>query len=203
MTHADASASPYRAPTLAEAGRQLRAGEVTSVALTEACLRRIEQVDGALKACVTVMADTALEQAHAADEALAARRVHNPLYGLPLAIKDLFATKGERTTAGSGVLADWIPDEDATAVTKLAEAGAVALCKTNTHEFAYGTLTPPTRNPWDTTRAPGGSSGGTAAAVASGEDLWPRRAWWGRSVERDVRSRRADRVDRRGLRAAA
>jgi aspartyl-tRNA(Asn)/glutamyl-tRNA(Gln) amidotransferase subunit A len=171
MTHADASATPYRAPTLAEAARQLRAGEVTSVALTEACLGRIEQVDGALKACVTVMADTALEQARAADAALAAKRVRSPLHGLPLAIKDLFATKGVRTTAGSGVLADWIPDEDATAVTKLAEAGAIALCKTNTHEFAYGTLTPPTRNPWDTTRAPGGSSGGTAAAVASGEAL--------------------------------
>jgi aspartyl-tRNA(Asn)/glutamyl-tRNA(Gln) amidotransferase subunit A len=171
MTHADASATPYRAPTLAEAARQLRAGETTSVALTEVCLRRIEQVDGVLKACVTVMADAALEQARAADAALAAKRVRSPLHGLPLAIKDLFATKGVRTTAGSGVLADWIPDEDATAVIKLAEAGAIALCKTNTHEFAYGTLTPPTRNPWDTTRAPGGSSGGTAAAVASGEAL--------------------------------
>ena len=168
MTHADAPATPYRAPTLAEAAHQLRAGETTSVALIEACLRRIEQVDGVLKACVTVMADSALEQAFAA---LAAKRVKSPLHGLPLAIKDLFATKGVRTTAGSGVLADWIPDEDATAVTKLTEAGAIALCKTNTHEFAYGTLTPPTRNPWDTTRAPGGSSGGTAAAVASGEAL--------------------------------
>jgi aspartyl-tRNA(Asn)/glutamyl-tRNA(Gln) amidotransferase subunit A len=163
--------TPYRAPTLAEAARQLRAGEVTSVALTEACLRRIEQVDGALKACVTVMADTALAQAQAADATLATRRVKSLLHSLPLAIKDLYATKGVRTTAGSGVLADWIPDEDATAVTKLAEAGAIALCKTNTHEFAYGTLTPPTRNPWDTARAPGGSSGGTAAAVASGEAL--------------------------------
>jgi aspartyl-tRNA(Asn)/glutamyl-tRNA(Gln) amidotransferase subunit A len=118
-----------------------------------------------------VMADAALEQARAADASFAAKRAHSPLHGLPLAIKDLFATKGVRTTAGSGVLADWIPDEDATAVTKLAEAGAIALCKTNTHEFAYGTLTPPTRNPWNTTRAPGGSSGGTAAAVASGEAL--------------------------------
>ena len=171
MAPADTPNDPYRAPTLAEAARQLRAGEVTSVVLTETCLRRIEQVDGALKACVTVMVDAALEQARTADAALAAKRVHGPLYGLPLAIKDLFATKGVRTTAGSGVLADWIPDEDATAVTKLAEAGAIALCKTNTHEFAYGTLTPPTRNPWDATRAPGGSSGGTAAAVASGEAL--------------------------------
>jgi aspartyl-tRNA(Asn)/glutamyl-tRNA(Gln) amidotransferase subunit A len=171
MTDADASATPYRAPTLAEAARQLRAGEVTSVALTEACLRRIEQVDGALKACVTVMAGAALEQARAADAAFAAKRARGPLHGLPLAIKDLFATKGVRTTAGSDVLADWISDEDATAVTKLNAAGAVTLCKTNTHEFAYGTLTPPTRNPWDMTRAPGGSSGGTAAAVASGETL--------------------------------
>jgi aspartyl-tRNA(Asn)/glutamyl-tRNA(Gln) amidotransferase subunit A len=171
MAFPDASATPYRAPTLAEAARQLRAGEVTSVALTEGCLRRIEQVDGVLKACVTIMADAALEQARAADAALAAKRIRSPLHGLPLAIKDLFATKGVHTMAGSGVLADWIPDEDATAVTKLAEVGAISLCKTNTHEFAYGTLTPPTRNPWDTTRAPGGSSGGTAAAVASGEAL--------------------------------
>jgi aspartyl-tRNA(Asn)/glutamyl-tRNA(Gln) amidotransferase subunit A len=171
MAPADTPDDPYRAPTLAEAARQLRAGEVTSVALTEACLRRIEQVDGVVKACVTVMADAALEQARAADVALAAKRVRRPLHGLPLAIKDLFATKGVRTAAGSGVLADWIPAEDATAVTRLAEGGAIALCKTNTHEFAYGTLTPPTRNPWDTTRAPGGSSGGTAAAVASGEAL--------------------------------
>jgi aspartyl-tRNA(Asn)/glutamyl-tRNA(Gln) amidotransferase subunit A len=171
MTHPDAPDALYRAPTLAEAARRLRAGEVTSVALTEACLRRIEQVDGVLKACVTVMADAALERARAADAARAAKRARNPLHGLPLAIKDLFATKGVRTMAGSGVLADWIPDEDATAVAKLDAAGAVALCKTNTHEFAYGTLTPPTRNPWDSARAPGGSSGGTAAAVVSGEAL--------------------------------
>ena len=78
-------------------------------------------------------------------------------------------TRGVRTTAGSLVLDDWIPDEDATLVTKLAEAGAIALCKTNTHEFAFGTVTPPTRNPWDAERGPGGSSGGSAAAVASGE----------------------------------
>jgi aspartyl-tRNA(Asn)/glutamyl-tRNA(Gln) amidotransferase subunit A len=171
MTSSDAPAVPYQAPTLAEAARRLRAGEVTSVALTEACLRRIEEVDGGLKACVTVMGDAALEQARAADTARAAKRIKSPLHGLPLAIKDLYATKGVRTTAGSGVLADWVPDQDATAVTKLTEAGAIALCKTNTHEFAYGTLTPPTRNPWDASRAPGGSSGGTAAAVAAGEAL--------------------------------
>src|SRR5215831_16599174 len=132
MAPADTPGDSYRAPTLAEAARQLRAGEVTSVALTEACLRRIAQVDGVLKACVTVTANAALEQAHTADAELAAKRARNPLHGLPLAIKDLFATKGVRTTAGSGVLADWIPDEDATAVTKLNAAGAVALCKTNT-----------------------------------------------------------------------
>jgi aspartyl-tRNA(Asn)/glutamyl-tRNA(Gln) amidotransferase subunit A len=171
MTHADASQTPYRAPTIAEAARQLRSGEVTAVELTEACLRRIEQVDSVLKACLTVMADAALEQARAADAAFALKRARSPLHGIPLAIKDLYATRGVRTTAGSRVLEDWIPAEDATVVAKLAEAGGIALCKTNTHEFAYGTLTPPTRNPWDTTRAPGGSSGGTAAAVASGETL--------------------------------
>ncbi|MGE5333822.1 MAG: amidase, partial [Nitrososphaerota archaeon] len=84
----------------------------------------------------------------------------------PIALKDLIATRGVLTTAGSRVLADWIPDEDAAVVTRLAQAGAIALCKTNTHEFAFGTYTPPTRNPWNTERIPGGSSGGSAAALA-------------------------------------
>ena len=144
-------------------------GELSSVELVQRCLRRIEQVDPILKACVTVMAEQALAQAHAADEQRATQRRLGPLSGIPLGIKDLMMTRGVRTTAGSHVLENWIPDEDATVVARLAEAGAIALCKTNTHEFAFGTVTPPTRNPWDTERGPGGSSGGSAAAVASGE----------------------------------
>jgi aspartyl-tRNA(Asn)/glutamyl-tRNA(Gln) amidotransferase subunit A len=159
---------------LAEAMALLRAGEVSSVMLTEGCLRRIEQVDPLIHACVTVMADTALEQARAVD---AARRsgepsvASGPLAGMPLGIKDLIQTRGVRTAAGSRVLADWVPDDDAAVVTRLAAAGGIALCKTNTHEFAYGTVTHGTLNPWDLERVPGGSSGGSAAAVATGECL--------------------------------
>ena len=157
--------------TLAQAAEMLRRGEITSVALVERCLARIERVEPSILACVTVMADSALDQARAADEALRAGAAHGPLFGLPLGIKDLIQTRGVRTTGGSRVLEHWIPDEDATVVRRLAAAGAIALCKTNTHEFAFGTVTPPTRNPWDIERAPGGSSGGSAAAVATGECL--------------------------------
>jgi aspartyl-tRNA(Asn)/glutamyl-tRNA(Gln) amidotransferase subunit A len=157
--------------TLASAVRLLRAGEVTSVALVEACLHRIERWEPAIKACVTVMGDAALERAQVADAALRGGRDRRALLGIPVAIKDLIATKGVRTTAGSRVLADWLPDEDATVVKQLDSAGAIALCKTNTHEFAFGTVTPPTRNPWNTAHIPGGSSGGSAAAIATGECL--------------------------------
>jgi len=165
----DVSATNEAPRTIAAAHEQLQSGELSSVELVQRCLRRIEQVDPILKACVTVMAEQALAQAHAADEKRSTQRRLGPLFGIPLGIKDLMMTRGVRTTAGSHVLENWIPDEDATIVSRLAEAGAIALCKTNTHEFAFGTVTPPTRNPWDTERGPGGSSGGSAAAVASGE----------------------------------
>jgi aspartyl-tRNA(Asn)/glutamyl-tRNA(Gln) amidotransferase subunit A len=165
----DTSATQEAPLTIAGAHQQLERGEISSEELVQRCLQRIEQVDPILKACVTVMAEQALAQARAADETRKTQRPRSPLYGIPMGIKDLMMTRGVRTTAGSLVLDDWIPDEDATVVTKLAEAGAIALCKTNTHEFAFGTVTPPTRNPWDAERGPGGSSGGSAAAVASGE----------------------------------
>lgn len=157
--------------TIAEASARLRAGELTAEALVERCLRQIERLEPALKACVTVMADAAREAARAADAALAGGRDRRALLGIPLGIKDLIATRGVRTTAGSRVLDDWVPDEDATIFAKLTEAGAIALCKTNTHEFAFGTLTPPTENPWALGHVPGGSSGGSAAGVATGEVL--------------------------------
>ncbi len=167
-------------PTLAEATRQMRDGSLTSVELTQHCLDRIAEVDGAIKACVTVVGERALEQAAAADARFAAARAQSqrsreaalgrlhPLLGMPLGIKDLIETAGVLTTAGSRVLDDYIPDHDATVVRLLTEAGAFTLCKTNTHEFAYGTFTKPTRNPWDTDRIPGGSSGGSAAGLAAG-----------------------------------
>ena len=153
--------------TLTEARDAMRAGELTSEELVAACLRRIATTEPVLRACVTVMADAALAQAHEADAAARAKTRTGPLHGLPIALKDLIATRGVLTTAGSRVLDDWIPDEDAAVVTRLAQAGAIALCKTNTHEFAFGTSTPPTRNPWNTERIPGGSSGGSAAALAA------------------------------------
>ncbi len=155
--------------TIAEAARALREGWVTSAGLVERCLGRIEQMEPSLKACVTVMDEAAHERAAEADAVLASGRDRRPLLGIPLGIKDLIETKGARTTAGSRVLEDWVPDQDATVVTRLLAAGAIPLCKTNTHEFAFGTMTPPTANPWDLARSPGGSSGGSAAGLAAGE----------------------------------
>ncbi|HEY1388221.1 MAG TPA: amidase [Ktedonobacterales bacterium] len=155
--------------TLTEARDAIRTGALTSEELVTACLRRIAETEPALHACVTVMSDAALAQAREADAAIQAKARVGPLHGLPIALKDLIETRGVLTTAGSRVLDDWIPDRDAAVVTRLAQAGGIALCKTNTHEFAFGTYTPPTRNPWDTARIPGGSSGGSAAALAVGD----------------------------------
>ncbi len=149
----------------------LRSGELSAAELTRRCLLQIEAWEPAIKASVTVMADEAMKEANAADLALRSGRDRRILLGIPLGIKDLIETRGVRTTAGSQVLADFVPEFDATVVSRLRVAGSVILCKTNTHEFAFGTITPPTRNPWNTGYVPGGSSGGSAAAVASGECL--------------------------------
>lgn len=155
--------------TLLEARDAIQKGTLTSEELVSACLRRIATTEPVLHACVTVMGETALAQAREADAVRRAGERVGPLHGLPIALKDLIATRGVLTTAGSHVLDDWIPDEDAAVVTRLTQAGAIALCKTNTHEFAFGTYTPPTRNPWNTERIPGGSSGGSGAALAVGD----------------------------------
>ena len=168
ITEAERTEQPL---TIADAGRMLRAREVSALELVERCLRRIERLEPVLQACVTVLAEPARQQAAAADAVLAAGRDRRPLLGIPLGIKDLIETRGVRTTASSQVLADWTPERDATVVSRLREAGAVALAKTNTHEFAFGTVTPPTRNPWNPEHIPGGSSGGSAAGVAAGEFL--------------------------------
>lgn len=145
-------------------------GEVSSREATKAQIERIAAYDGALNAYITVMAERALADAERADTMRRAG-AHGALLGVPLGIKDLFATAGVRTTAGARILADSAPDETATAVQRLEGAGAVILGKTNMMEFAYGYPHPDfgeTRNPWDTTRTAGGSSGGSAAAVAAG-----------------------------------
>jgi aspartyl-tRNA(Asn)/glutamyl-tRNA(Gln) amidotransferase subunit A len=156
----------------AELGRRITAGEVTSRQATTAYLDRIAALNPALEAYVTVTADRALMEAAARDAELARGHRRGPLHGVPYCLKDVIATGGIRTTAGSITLADWVPDTDATVVTRLEAAGAVLLGKVNTHEFAFGVSTQNThartRNPWDRERIAGGSSGGSAAALAAG-----------------------------------
>jgi aspartyl-tRNA(Asn)/glutamyl-tRNA(Gln) amidotransferase subunit A len=142
-------------------GRHIQAGEVSSVELTEAYLARIERLNPKLEAFVTVTAERALAEADKADAEMAAGQPRSPLHGVPYCLKDIIQTEGIRTTVGSLILADWVPEHDATIVTRLGEAGAVLLGKANTHEFAFGATTQNvhgrTRNPWDLSRIPGGS----------------------------------------------
>ena len=160
--------------TLEAAGLAIRARRMSPVSLLESCLARIETVEPRVNAFITVTADLAREQARQAEREIEAGGYRGALHGIPVAVKDLFATKGIRTTAGSRILADWVPDVDATVVRKLREAGAVLLGKLGLHEFAYGisSVNPhfgDVRNPWDPTKIPGGSSGGSAVAVVAGE----------------------------------
>jgi aspartyl-tRNA(Asn)/glutamyl-tRNA(Gln) amidotransferase subunit A len=157
--------------TLSEALDKLRAGEVTSVELTQAHLDQIDKFDPQVKAYLMVTKDLALEQAQAADLARA-NGDDRPLLGIPIAIKDVLSTKGIETTCGSKILEGYTPVFDATAVQKLYDAGAVLLGKLNMDEFAMGSSTEnsgyfSTFNPWDLDRVPGGSSGGSAVAVSA------------------------------------
>ena len=159
--------------TISTLAPRIASVEVSPVEITEAALSRIERLDRRLNSFITVTADHALDAARRAEQAIAVGDYLGPLHGIPVAAKDLFATRGIRTTAGSKLYGDWLPDHDATAVARLAGAGAVLLGKTNMHELAYGTKSNnphygPVRNPWDRDCHPGGSSGGSAAAVAAG-----------------------------------
>ncbi|MBI2681575.1 MAG: Asp-tRNA(Asn)/Glu-tRNA(Gln) amidotransferase GatCAB subunit A [Candidatus Solibacter usitatus] len=159
--------------TILETAHALRARKVSSAELTAAAIESIRQLNPKLNAFITVTEDHARQQAKAADEALARGTDHGPLHGIPVAVKDMFSTKGVRTTCGSALFTNHIPDADAAVVEKLAAAGAVLLGKTGMHELAYGiTSNNPhfgaVRNPWDVERIPGGSSGGSGAAVAAG-----------------------------------
>ena len=178
--------------TIHEARRLLDAGEISAEELTEAVLERILEVDNDVQAYITLTPEEALEQARAIDAgggagARVGSRVGGQLIaplpatpaslrGIPLAIKDIICTAGIPTTCGSRILENFIPPYDATVVARLKAAGAIILGKTNTDEFAMGSSTEnsaffPTHNPWDLSRVPGGSSGGSAAAVAAGECL--------------------------------
>nr|WP_297459251.1 Asp-tRNA(Asn)/Glu-tRNA(Gln) amidotransferase subunit GatA [uncultured Halomonas sp.] len=158
--------------TLTELATDLAAGEFSSRELTETLLARIQRVDGELNSFITVTGDNALAAADAADAARA-RGEAGPLNGLPLALKDLFCTQGVRTSCGSRMLDNFVSPYDATLVEKLGVSGTVCLGKTNMDEFAMGSSNEnsyygPVKNPWDLTAVPGGSSGGSAAAVAAG-----------------------------------
>ena len=158
--------------SLARLALLIKRGEVSPVEVMEATLERIEAVNGKLKAYITVFEGQAREVARAAETMIAAGHDLGPLHGIPIALKDNVAVRGQRTTAGSKILADWLPDHDATVATRLRRAGAIFTGKCNMHEFAWGgTSDNPhygaVRNPWNIDRFAAGSSGGSGAAVAA------------------------------------
>ena len=160
--------------TIHELRHKLRRGDLTSTQLTHALFDRIEDTDGKIGSYLTLCRDRGMAEARAADERLARGDASSPLLGIPLALKDVLLTEGVPTTCASRILQGFTPPFDATAVRRLREAGAVLLGKTNMDEFAMGSSTENsgfslTRNPWDPDRVPGGSSGGSAAAVAAGQ----------------------------------
>jgi aspartyl-tRNA(Asn)/glutamyl-tRNA(Gln) amidotransferase subunit A len=162
--------------SIGEASERLERRDISSVELTRAHLDRIGEVEGRVKAFVTVDEQGALREAERVDQARREGQTLGPLAGIPLAIKDVLCTQGLPTTCSSRILEGFVPPYDATVVRKLREAGAVFVGKTNLDEFAMGSSTEnsaffPTRNPWDLERVPGGSSGGSAAAVAVGEAM--------------------------------
>lgn len=157
---------------IADASRLIRSGALSPGELVDAYLERIGRFDEDLNAFITLTDERAIERARELDAELANGLWRGPLHGIPIALKDNIDTAGIRTTAASAVFADRIPDQDATVVTRLEEAGAIVLGKLNMHEFAYGATSAashfgPVHNPWDVTRIPGGSSGGSGAAVAA------------------------------------
>jgi aspartyl-tRNA(Asn)/glutamyl-tRNA(Gln) amidotransferase subunit A len=159
--------------TISDLAPLLRAKELSPVELTRTCLERIEKLNPALNAFITVTGELALAQSRTAESEISRGQWRGPLHGIPIALKDLIDTAGIRTTAASALFADRIPAEDAEVVRRLKRAGAVILGKNNLHEFAYGGSSlvshfGDVHNPWDTSRIAGGSSGGSAAAVAAG-----------------------------------
>ena len=158
---------------IAEASDLLRRKQISPVEITTSCLNRIEQLNPAINAFITVMHESALDQARKAEDEINAGNWCGPLHGIPIGLKDLFDTAGVKTTCGSGLFVERVPTEDAEVVRRLKNAGAVLIGKQNMQEFAYGGTSTssyfgPVHNPFDVDRIAGGSSGGSAAAVASG-----------------------------------
>jgi aspartyl-tRNA(Asn)/glutamyl-tRNA(Gln) amidotransferase subunit A len=159
-------------PGLSEASQLIRSKKVSPVELTAECLKRIERLNPRLNAFITITADPALAEARQAETEIQHGHWRGPLHGIPIALKDLIDTAGVPTTAASGLFKDRVPTEDAEIVRRLKAAGAVFLGKLNLHEFAYGgssaiSYFAPVHNPWNLDYSPGGSSGGSAAAVAA------------------------------------
>src|SRR3984893_12471857 len=157
---------PYT--SIREAAAEIHSGLITPTELVLETLENIEERDGEIQAYITVLRDQALKDAEQAETEMRTGLYRSQLHGIPIAIKDLIAVKDVPTTAASKVLAGHISQEDAMVVEQLRKSGAIIIGKTNTFEFAYGPYSPQTRNPWDFTRTTGGSSGGSAAAVAAG-----------------------------------
>ncbi len=162
---------PLHYASLMDVARLIQSGEISPVELTQLMLDRIEAVDGRLHSYATLMAEHALETARATDRKIGSGAYRGPLHGIPVAVKDLCYTKGVRTMGGLGVLADFVPEYDATAVAKLEQAGAILLGKLNLTEGAIGGYHPDFEvpvNPWDESLWPGASSSGSGVATAAG-----------------------------------
>jgi aspartyl-tRNA(Asn)/glutamyl-tRNA(Gln) amidotransferase subunit A len=159
--------------SLRSLGTLIQRRELSPVEATEAVVDRVEKFDRQLNSFITLLRDQALTQARAAEQEIIDGHYRGPLHGIPIAVKDLYYTQGIRTTAGSKILSDFIPSYDATVIARLRDAGAILIGKLNMHEFARGatnssSLIGACCNPWDTLRVPGGSSGGSGAALAAG-----------------------------------
>lgn len=154
--------------SLRDVAKLIKSREVSPVEVTQACLDRISATEDRLHAFSAVMADSAITEARRAESEITAGNWKGELHGIPVGIKELYDVAGWPTTSSSRVRENWVAQADSASVAQLRAAGAVMLGKTHTHEFAYGISTPTTRNPWDTTRMPGGSSGGSGASVAAG-----------------------------------
>ncbi|CAN5874624.1 amidase [soil metagenome] len=157
----------YELP-LIDVAAKIKSGELSPVEVTQSSLDRLTETEPALTAFVTVTPEIALEQAKLAEKEIAGGHYRGPLHGIPLGVKDLYDTAGVKTTSSSAQRAEYVPDVDSVSVAKLFDAGMVLIGKTHTHEFAYGATTPTTGNPWAPDRTPGGSSGGSGAAVGAG-----------------------------------